>query len=333
MLFGRSDVGAESSPHPAIAQNRRVRPTRIAPVTLFLREDAEWLTCRTTPADTSGLSHPARDVLVALERNGASFFAELPRQTGRLASEVEDALWELLAGGFVTADGFDNLRALIDPKRRQGEGRGSKKRPRHAAGRWALLRPVATRTTPMTAFSVSQISCWRAGASRCAICWFGKHSRRPWRELLPVLRSMEARGEIRGRTICVWSYGRTVCSARSTRPDAGRPSDFKRAFDRNRIKCRSFESFRHRPARSPRQSFGRYGGSACLNNCPRRSRLKRSSLHFAEEFHDAGGILRQVLARRDQSGSHFRAHWTIAFTTVNGARPGSEIRTSGPASL
>jgi len=80
----------------------------------------------------------------SLERNGASFFVDLARQTGRLPSEVEDALWELLAGGFVTADGFDNLRALIDPKRRRGEGRGSKKRPRHAAGRWALLRHVKT---------------------------------------------------------------------------------------------------------------------------------------------------------------------------------------------
>ena len=61
--------------------------------------------------------------------------------TGRLASEVEDGLWELVAAGLVTADGFDNLRALVDPKRRRGEGRGRHSRPRHAAGRWALLRP------------------------------------------------------------------------------------------------------------------------------------------------------------------------------------------------
>src|SRR6185437_14026740 len=130
---------ARVSPHPAIVQSRRVRPTRIAPITLFLREDAEWLMSETGPAETSGLSHPARDVLAALERSGASFSVDLARQTGRLASEVEDGLWELLAGGFVTGDGFDNLRALIDPKRRRGEGRGHKKRPRHAAGRWALL--------------------------------------------------------------------------------------------------------------------------------------------------------------------------------------------------
>ena len=33
---------ARVSPPPAIAENRRVRPTRIAPVTLFMREDADW---------------------------------------------------------------------------------------------------------------------------------------------------------------------------------------------------------------------------------------------------------------------------------------------------
>ncbi len=91
--------------------------------------------CETGRSDPSALSHPARDVLLSLEEHGASFFIDLTRQTGRLPSEVEDGLWELLAGGFVTADGFDNLRALVDPKRRRGEGRGHKKRPRHAGGK------------------------------------------------------------------------------------------------------------------------------------------------------------------------------------------------------
>ncbi len=48
------------------------------------------------------------------------------------------ALWELVAAGLVTADGFENLRALIDPKRRArrrpGPQRASAPR-RRAAGR------------------------------------------------------------------------------------------------------------------------------------------------------------------------------------------------------
>src|SRR6185369_16603299 len=60
--------------------------------------------------------------------------------TGHLATEVEGGLWELVAAGLVTADGFDNLRALLDPRRRRAEGRERSRRPRHVAGRWSLLR-------------------------------------------------------------------------------------------------------------------------------------------------------------------------------------------------
>ena len=121
----------------------RVRPTRVAPVTVFLRADADWLLAAAgrggAGADDAALSHPAREVRAALSSRGASFLPELVRATGRLPSEVEDGLWELVAAGLVSADGYDNLRALVDPKRRRGEGRGRAARPRHAAGRWALL--------------------------------------------------------------------------------------------------------------------------------------------------------------------------------------------------
>jgi ATP-dependent Lhr-like helicase len=198
LCFSGEVMWARVSPHPAIVQSRRVRPTRIAPVTLFLREDAEWLMSETGPAETSGLSHPARDVLAALERNGASFFVDLARQTGRLASEVEDGLWELLAGGFVTADGFDNLRALIDPKRRRGEGRGSDRRPRHAAGRWAVLRRRGANVNPqerIERFAKQLLLRWGVLLRDLLV----RETLAPaWRDLLPVLRRMEARGEIRG---------------------------------------------------------------------------------------------------------------------------------------
>src|SRR5204862_3715771 len=86
-----------------------------------------------------GLSHAAGAVAEALDHRGASFLPELVKATGLLTSAVEEALWELAAGGLVTADGFENLRALVDPKRRRGEGSSRFKMPRHAAGRWALL--------------------------------------------------------------------------------------------------------------------------------------------------------------------------------------------------
>jgi ATP-dependent Lhr-like helicase len=113
------------SPHPAFeretdGQGRRVRPTRVAPLALFLREDADWLLASPQPQPAEALSHPARKRFRASDAR-RSFFHELARNTGRPSSEVEDALWEL-GRGLVTADGFENLRALIDPHRRRGEG-------------------------------------------------------------------------------------------------------------------------------------------------------------------------------------------------------------------
>jgi ATP-dependent Lhr-like helicase len=140
------------------------------------------------------LTHPARAVLDVIEQRGASFFNELLRATGRLASEVEDGLWELVAAGLVTADGFENLRALVDPKRRRGEGRGKLARPRHAAGRWALLRTGDAAPDP-EAFANQLLLRWGV-VFRDIV---NRETLAPaWRDLLVVLRRMEAKGEIRG---------------------------------------------------------------------------------------------------------------------------------------
>jgi len=190
------------SPHPSLLlddaspKNRRIRPTRVAPVAIFLREDAGWLL--DAPPQKNGLSQSARDLAEALQRRGASFLPELVKATGQLTSQVEDGLWELAAAGLVTADGFENLRALIDPKRRRGEGSARLKMPRHAAGRWALL------DLPHTAPSPDERA--EAFARQLLLRWgvmfrdlLARETLTPaWRDLLMALRRMEARGEIRG---------------------------------------------------------------------------------------------------------------------------------------
>jgi ATP-dependent helicase Lhr and Lhr-like helicase len=191
---------ARLSPHPALMDaDRRVRPTRIAPISFFAREDADWLIDPTFGlVESVGLSHAGREVLEALSARGASFFGDLVRETRRLPSEVEDALWELTTGGLVTADGFENLRALIHPKRRRGQGRGQKRRPRHAAGRWALVTRSGAVVAPddrVRKFAEQLLMRWgvlfRDLLARESVS-------PPWRDLLPVLRRMEAQGEIRG---------------------------------------------------------------------------------------------------------------------------------------
>src|SRR5690606_9665601 len=114
--------------------------------TFFVREDATWMARRAPELDDNiALSPNARALLTHLRSTGASFFADLVRATKQLGSELELALWELVAAGLVTADGFDNLRALVDPQRRSGQGRGRQQRPRHSTGRWALLPHDADR--------------------------------------------------------------------------------------------------------------------------------------------------------------------------------------------
>jgi ATP-dependent helicase Lhr and Lhr-like helicase len=121
------------SPHPALQadedeqRRRRVRPTKLAPVSLFVRSSAESLIVR-GEYSLDGLSECSRQVLAAIERRGAPFFAEIVTECRRLPAEVEEALWQLVAAGLVTADGFDALRSLIDAKRRLGE-KGFVERP------------------------------------------------------------------------------------------------------------------------------------------------------------------------------------------------------------
>jgi len=192
------------SPHPATLETitpdrRRIVPTSVAPITFFVREDADWMIPRRDSGneETRGLSPSAIAVLQFLLQRGASFFADIVRATGKLKSEVETALWELVAAGLLTADGFDNLRALIDPRRRSGQGNGRSSRPRHSTGRWALLYPGegVDRTRALESI------CWML-LRRYGVVFREVLARETilpkWREVLIALRRLEDRGEIRG---------------------------------------------------------------------------------------------------------------------------------------
>jgi ATP-dependent helicase Lhr and Lhr-like helicase len=185
------------SPHPALEAapeetRRRVRPTKLAPVSLFLRESAGDLVARSAYDDTA-LSHAAREALAEIGRLGAPFFSEIRAATKRLPSEVEEALWQLVAGGCVTADGFDALRSLIDAKRRLGE-KGLRARPRSSSGRWTVLRATRQEVDAGT-FARRLLARWGVV---CRDVVARETLAPPWRALLVVLRRLESRGEVRG---------------------------------------------------------------------------------------------------------------------------------------
>ena len=192
------------SPHPATLETfsegkRRVIPTSVAPITFFVREDADWMSPRLEGGvnEPVGLSREAVAVLSFLRQRGASFFADIVRGTAKLKSEVETALWELVAAGLLTADGFDNLRALIDPKRRSGQGRGRSLRPRHSVGRWSLLDSGPLRDRAKSLEAICGMLLRRYGIVFREL--LTRESILPkWREMLITLRRLEDRGEVRG---------------------------------------------------------------------------------------------------------------------------------------
>lgn len=178
--------------------SRRIMPTSIAPITFFVREDAEWLAAHHS-ADASALrlSHSGRTVKDFLQQHGASFFADIVIGTGLLKADIETALWELVTAGIVTADGFDNLRALIDPRRRAGHGRARTIRPRHSTGRWSLLRTVNIADQDKIVEATCKMLLTRYGVVFRDLLLRESVTPR-WRELLHGFRLLESRGEIRG---------------------------------------------------------------------------------------------------------------------------------------
>ena len=199
------------SPHPRLAhvgdlERRRIIPTSVAPISLFPRDESEWLmdvfhddAASAGPDPFIQLSAVAQNLRRTLHERGASFFADLVRMTSHLPAEVEEGLWELVAAGLVTADGFDNLRALIDPRRRRAEGRERARRPRHAAGRWSLLRQAISHQPPATS-SVERVA--HQLLRRYGVVFRDLLGREAlalsWRDLLVQYRRMELQGEIRG---------------------------------------------------------------------------------------------------------------------------------------
>jgi ATP-dependent helicase Lhr and Lhr-like helicase len=199
------------SPHPRLTdraageQLRRLMPTSVAPITLFPREEGGWLLDAfrdDLPAGLdpfAALSPVGQNVRRALEERGASFFSDLLAATGHLPAEVEEGLWELVAAGLVTADGFDNLRALMDPRRRRAEGRERSRRPRHAAGRWSLLRRAES--CQLSAVSLNERVA-RQLLRRYGVVFRDLLAREvlveSWRDLLIIYRRMEMKGEVRG---------------------------------------------------------------------------------------------------------------------------------------
>jgi ATP-dependent Lhr-like helicase len=186
-------------------------PIRTTPVTLLPRRAAAAWT-RAAPLATSLSQAPgarAQQVAEYLRAHGASFFDEIAEGSGLLRTAVEDALAELVAWGLVSSDSFAGLRALLTPSEKRKPFGGGKRHRRSLfgiedAGRWALIRRGAApsqggaETDQQTAEHIAQVLLRRYGMVFWKLLQREAPWLPPWRDLVRVLRRLEARGDIRG---------------------------------------------------------------------------------------------------------------------------------------
>ncbi len=209
---------------PAIddPDRRRSGVSKATPVSIVHRHHLAWLLAahRGETEAVIPTSGPVAEIAEALSRHGPRFLAELVVDTGRLASDLETALWEGVARGLFTADGFGAIRSLTMPPgqqrhqaRRQRQqarslsrlrGRGAGQASAAAAGRWSLVGAspdlgIDGRDELVEALADQLLQRWGVlfydlvahenGRARLAI---------PWRDLQWALRRLEDRGLVKG---------------------------------------------------------------------------------------------------------------------------------------
>ena len=199
VVWGR--VSRQHNGGPLAGQLGRAAFSRSTPVTLALRESLDWM-LTAEGADTDGLTGAPKETLEYLSRRGASFLSDIVAATNRMPSDVEEALWTLASAGLATADGLEamrqRLRGTKRPRPRDNKrgrpGRGNLHR-RRGYSRWSLLEPVDPVEDRTEA--VARQLLLRYGILFPELLVRDSLAVR-WRDLVRVLRRLEARGEVRG---------------------------------------------------------------------------------------------------------------------------------------
>jgi len=230
------------------------------PISLVRRADLSWLSggIRPQPSyqplpahpeepkrsggvskdERTGKSAPAlgaaAEIYDLLATRGALFYDDIVNATRRLPGDVERGLWDLVARGLATADGFQALRSLMASSKKR-----SFRQPRRArlfrtianagvpSGRWSLLHATLTqgqsRSDQLLTSNFELLTSGQLALEDLAGAWAeqllfrygvvfrdlvkGEPFTVPWREILRALRRMEAQGTIRGGRFVTGFYG------------------------------------------------------------------------------------------------------------------------------
>jgi ATP-dependent Lhr-like helicase len=215
-------------------------------VALYLTENLPHL-LPPRAADEGTLSQRAQLILSALERSGASFFADLHHAAGGgFPNETLEALWQLVWAGLVTNDTMHPLRAFLRPAEdrraraiasdgppgspdflrrfRAHTGAGSA-----GQGRWSLVssRAVTASTTEWVANTAQQLLVRYGVVSREAAA--SENLAGGYSAIYPALRTMEESGWIRrgmfvaGMGAAQFAMNSAVEMLRSLRSDPENP--------------------------------------------------------------------------------------------------------------
>ncbi len=173
----------------------RAALARTGPLSLGIRDDLPWLL--DPPTDESPPSGAAGEALAFLQEHGASFIGDITAGTHRMQSDIEGALWQLVAAGLVTADGFGALRSLVNGTAKRVQSNRRSRRParqRTSSSRWSLLQTFEWSESAVEERAFQLLR--RYGIVFPEV--LGREPMAPsWRSLLQVYRRAEARGEIR----------------------------------------------------------------------------------------------------------------------------------------
>jgi ATP-dependent Lhr-like helicase len=240
-------------------------PSPATPISLFRREDLDWLlvSARNGAVPEAPGIGAAAEVVEVLRSHGALFVTDLCQMTGRMPGEVAEALWDGMARGLLTADGFQAVRALLGgrgrwartnsfPARaapllaapgrsRPGLPRPGRSRPRLrpalSGGRWSLLGDglgLGGPAAPDDGLDPDELA--EAVAGQLLARWgvvfrdllWRESVSIAWRDVLWALRRLEARGVVLGARFVAGFTGEQFAlpeAAEQLRSMARRPTD------------------------------------------------------------------------------------------------------------
>lgn len=165
-------------------------------VAFYLPDEVPLFADRLTASPPEPLTPAQAQVLAACQSAGAAFLGHIARLAGLTPAETLEALWALVWMGLVTNDTFAPVREVLRPGRAARRPGRPAPRLRGGTGRWWPTAALAETGTADPAEIYARLLLDRYGvvARETVAADEGPLS---WGEVLPCLRRMEWRGEVR----------------------------------------------------------------------------------------------------------------------------------------